>query len=126
MRIPSLMLAAAMMIGPAKAEPVTLSCYGEMRMLGRAGVGQPPEKYSMPIVIDQEAKTITVDHYEPLALFGDTQGTEVAFIAKPGSSYGVSTGLLNRITGAASIHIFPLAGGVLGFEGICKPSKKLF
>jgi hypothetical protein len=48
------------------------------------------------------------------------------YSVSPGSNLGVSTGTLNRITGAVSIHILPFGGGLLGFDGICKPAKALF
>jgi hypothetical protein len=107
----------------AKADPVTLACYGEMRVLGQAGIDQRPWKDSLSIVIDQQAQTITVGNYQPVPLVGNPQDSTVAFVAKPASRYGVSTGTLNRITGAASIFILPLNGGLLLFDGICKPNQ---
>ena len=122
-----MMVLATLFIGAvAHAEPVLLACYGEMHVLGVAGVRQLPEKYSLPIAIDVETKSIKVGTYDLLPLMGDPKDDTVGFLAKPGSKYGVSTGTLNRVTGAASINFLPPEGGVLGFEGICKPAKKLF
>lgn len=125
-RLAGFILAALIVAPSARADPIILVCYGEMRTLGLAGIGETPEKYSLPIVIDQQAKTIAVGDYEPLPFSTDPQDNKIGFTAKPGSNYGVSTGILDRITGAASIHFLPRDGGVIWFEGICKRSKTLF
>jgi len=120
-----LLLGGSLAIPVARADDLLLlACYGEMRTLGLAGVGQEPEKYSLSIVIDQQAKTIKVGDYDPLPFLEhpyDPQHSTVQFTAGLESKYGVSSGALNRTTGAASIHIHPTGGGVLGFEGACKP-----
>ena len=48
-----------------------------------AGIGQRPEKYSVSIVINQQAKTVKVGDYEPVPFLGNAEGSTVAFIAKP-------------------------------------------
>ena len=127
MRMRLMLIVAALSIGSgSRAEPALLACYGKMKVLGPAGVGQSPEDYSLSISIDIGAKTIKVSSYPPMSLMVDPGDDTVAFITKPGSTEGVSTGGLNRVTGAVWMHILPPGGGLLGFDGVCKPAKKLF
>jgi len=79
------------------------------------------------LAVDLAAGTVAVGNYEPAPIVGDRNRDTVVFMAKPEWSVGVSTGTLNRITGAASIHIIPLTGkGLYIFDGTCKPAAKLF
>lgn len=121
-----LIIAAALIIGPvAKANHLVFACYGEMRRLGVAGIGHTPEKYSLALKIDLEARTLTIGNYQPVPFLGITDD-DLTFMAKPEMTTGISTGGFNRITGALWTHIISLEGGLLGFDGICKPAKKLF
>jgi hypothetical protein len=119
-----LMIIVAVLIGSAgSADPLVLSCSGEIR--GSADTAQAPENYSLPILIYEQDKSIQVGNYEPLPLSANREDNRIVFQAKPGSTVGLSSGTLDRVTGAASIHIIPIDGGPLDFEGICTPAKRL-
>ena len=83
-------------------------------------------KYGLSLAIDMNARSVTVEGHEPVPIMGDAKGDTVVFIADPGTIAGVSTGTLNRITGAASIHIISPMEGLRIFEGTCKQAQKLF
>jgi hypothetical protein len=105
------------------ADPVHLACNGGMRVVNANNV--VAENYTVSLAIDLQAGTLTVDGYEPVQIVDD-RGDTVVFEAKPETKTGVSTGTLNRITGAASIHIIKSTRGLHIFEGTCKRGEKLF
>jgi hypothetical protein len=104
------------------AEPVRFACEGEMS-LQNAG-GETTEKRLLSLVIDQAEGTVTVDNYGTVPILGQSDEA-LSFMAKPGARDGVSTGLINRFTGAAWVHIIS-PYGLLKFDGRCKPAKRLF
>jgi hypothetical protein len=121
-----MMIIAVLIIAPvAQAEPVLLACHGEMRVLGPAGFGQAPESRVLSLAIDLRARTVTIEGYDPVPLPEPSDDDKVVFV-NYGATVGVSTGAVNRKTGALWVHIIPRDGGLLGFEGVCKPAKKLF
>jgi hypothetical protein len=78
------------------------------------------------MAIDMEARTVTVDGFDTVPMLGDTSSETVAFMAQPASLAGVSTGTVNRTTGAAQVHIISQIDGLLVFRGVCKPAQPLF
>lgn len=108
----------------AYAEPVTLACSGTLRAL-RGGVSSPEEPWTFALIVDTDKKIVTVQDYEPVTIAGDASKNTIVFMASPTTNiYGVSSGTLNRLTGAASIHI--INDGLQIIDGICKPARKLF
>jgi hypothetical protein len=57
-------------------------------------------------------------------LQGGSKDTIVFITESPANNYGVSSGTLNRITGAVSVHIKD--GGLRILTGACKPTHRLF
>jgi hypothetical protein len=106
-----------------KAQVTQLACSGTLRVI-RAGISSPEEPWTFALIIDIDKKTVTVDDYEPVQLFGDSSQNTVAFMPSTPSNFGVSTGTLNRITGEASIHI--IRDGLRIMRGICESARKLF
>ena len=123
--LPVVLTLAAMLASTAQAEPTHLACRGELRVINAGGV-TTADKYDLSLAIDMNARSVTVDSYEPVKFLGDIKGDTVVFMADPGTIAGVSTGTLNRITGAASIHIISPMEGLRIFEGTCKQAQKLF
>lgn len=107
----------------ARADRVHLACDGEMRVLP---TGEVDEKYVLTLTIDLRARTATVGSYAPVPMSSKSEGDTVVFQAEPDSTYGVSTGTLDRFTGAASIHIITLTHGLYMFHGTCRAAQKLF
>jgi hypothetical protein len=107
----------------AKAEITYLSCTGTLRTI-RAGVSSPEEPWSFSLIVDTERKTIRVGDYEPLPFHQNTSDDMIAFSASPSSDFGVSTGILDLITGQASVHI--IKRGLQIIDGVCKPARRLF
>jgi hypothetical protein len=95
-----------------------LSCTGTVS----DDASKPPQPSLMTLTLDTESRSITVNGY-PTVPFTQTDTTLVLMPSGP-IKYGVSTGVVNRITGEASIHI--LDQGFLIFRGVCKPTQKLF
>jgi hypothetical protein len=105
--------------GEACAESVSLSCSGTLRVL-QAGVSSP---VTFALVVDADNKIVTVADYEPVPIVGDAFKSTLVFTASPPTNiYGVSSGTLNRLTGAASIHI--IDDGLQIITGICKPPRR--
>jgi hypothetical protein len=127
MRIPSLMiLATAMTICPAKAEPVTLSCDGEISKLGSDDQGHA--RHAMTIIMDLQAKTATItidtvkiENYEA-SLVQLAEPNIIAIVGDPASKREVG-GEVNRVTGSTLINFYTEEGS-FEFSGICT-SKKL-
>ena len=69
---------------------------------------------------------MTVGDYGSAPISGDPKEDTLSFMADGKSSYGVSTGNINRLTGVAGVHILTLTDGLYRFYGICKPAQKLF
>jgi hypothetical protein len=124
----SVIIGAGLVLGSvANAEPLRFACYGEMRVLGPAGIGRTPEKFSLPLTLDVAARTAKVGDYGSASITSnlDDDQDSVSFLRE--ATAGVSTGGFNRITGALSVHILdPEGDGLLGFRGFCKPATKLF
>jgi hypothetical protein len=115
----------ALVIGPlAQAEPVHLTCEGEMHLINANGDAAEKYEYALSLAIDQRAGTATVDTYQAIAIPSKRDSDTLMFM-NPGSTAGVATGALNRMTGKASIHIIT-GDGLRKFYGICKPTKGLF
>jgi hypothetical protein len=87
-------------------QQVTLACSGTLRVL-QGGVSSPEEPWTLSLAVNTEKKSVTVGSYEPTPVFGDASKDTIVFMmASLANNYGVSTGTLNRITGAVSVHIF--------------------
>jgi hypothetical protein len=117
----------ALVIGPlAQAEPVHLTCEGEMHLINANGDAAEKYEYALSLAIDQHAGTVTVGTYQGVAIpsKADSSGETLMFLGNSRST-GVSGGTLNRRTGKASIHIIT-GDGLRKFYGICKPTRKLF
>jgi hypothetical protein len=109
-----------------RANPVLLSCRGEMTAMIRG----TSEDHTVAVTIDPDARTVTVGSYGAVPILGDPNGDTVAFMADKENtdkenSY-VSTGTINRLTGVASVDITTLTDELYKFYGICKPAQKLF
>jgi hypothetical protein len=115
-------IAAASIPASARAEPVRLVCEGAVRAIVEGRV-VPPAKDVRVLTIDLSAKTVTVEGYDTVPIMGEPDDM-VVFMADRRQAFGVSTGTVNRVSGAASIHI--ISDGLIIFEGICKPAQKLF
>ncbi len=124
------MLVVIAAISPtARAAPIVLACYGESKVLGPAGADQSPWKDAHTVKIDVDAHTITIDEYDPAQLLIGQDANENPLGMLPSSGHetdGISTGTIDRITGAIDVNIFPASGRLIGFRGTCKPAKKLF
>jgi hypothetical protein len=121
----SIVILGALVIGPlAQAEPVHLTCEGEMHLINANGDAAEKYEYALSLAIDQRAGTATVDTYQAIAIPSKRDSDTLMFM-NPGSTAGVATGALNRMTGKASIHIIT-GDGLRKFYGICKPTKGLF
>jgi hypothetical protein len=126
--IRSIVILGALVIGPlAQAEPVHLTCEGEMHLIDANGEAAEKYEYVLPLAIDQRAGTATVDTYQAVAIPSKADSDALMFMGnpKPGSTTGAATGWLNRITGKASIQIIT-GDGLRKFYGICQPAKRLF
>ena len=103
----------------ASTKPVQLSCTGTMRKT------PVQSDYTVALTIDFDEKTVTVGSYSPIPIMSDVNDNTVVFMTNERARPGVSTGTINRLTGAASVHIISL-NGLLIFNGICKPAQRLF
>jgi hypothetical protein len=124
--IRSIVILGPLVIGPlAQAEPVHLTCEGEMHLINADG--DAAEEYALSLAIDQHAGTVTVGTYQGVAIpsKADSSGETLMFLGNPASTTGVSGGTLNRRTGKASIYIIT-GDGLHKFYGMCQPAKKLF
>jgi hypothetical protein len=104
------------------AEPLRLACEGEARL--QNANGETIDKDVLSVTIDLVAKTVTVGSRGAVPIVSNPDADTEVF-TEPGSREGVSTGTLNRFTGAASIHIIR-TDGLYNFFGTCKPAGKLF
>jgi hypothetical protein len=95
-----------------------LSCTGTVS----DDASKPPQPSLMALTLDTENRSVTVNGY-PTVPFAQSDAA-IALMAPGPIKYGVITGVVNRITGDASIHI--LDQGFLIFRGVCKPTQKLF
>jgi hypothetical protein len=122
----SIVLLGALVIGPlAQAEPVHLTCEGEMHLINADGDAAAKYEYALSLAIDQRAGTATVDTYQAVAIPSKLDNDTLMFMANRALTTGAATGTLNRITGKASIQIIT-GDGLRKFYGICKPTKRLF
>jgi hypothetical protein len=108
----------------ANAEVVSLACLGTSRV----PFASPEEHWTFVLKVDLDRRTVTVNDLPSVPFFGDSEKDTVVFIASPPSSQpGVSSGSLNRLTGAVRVHIIIDEGGQLQIvTGTCKPATKLF
>jgi hypothetical protein len=105
------------------AEVASLSCSGTVRAI-RAGMSMPKKPWTFSLIIDIDKKTATVNDLPPVPIMGDTSKNIIVFMAsRQTSNYGVSSGTLNRLTGATRIHI--IEDGLQILIGTCKPARKL-
>jgi hypothetical protein len=115
--------------GCAPAQPIQLACTGKMQVLP-IPVDIPKSEwewdYIFALTIDLRARTVAVGSYGTVPIIGDTGGDTLAFQARDVSRGGVSTALLNRISGVTDITVIRFGGGLYMFHGICKPAQKLF
>jgi hypothetical protein len=104
------------------SEPVQLSCAGKMT----ATVRDVSEDYTISLTVDLTAKTVTAGSYGTVPILDGIDGDTVVFMANKGATHGLSSGTLNRITGAVSVHVITLTDGLYKFYGVCKRAQKLF
>jgi len=84
----------------------------------------PKKPWTFSLIIDIDKKTATVNDLPPVPIMGDTSKNIIVFMAsRQTSNYGVSSGTLNRLTGATRIHI--IEDGLQILIGTCKPARKL-
>jgi hypothetical protein len=107
----------------ASAEPVHLACVGEVRLQNASG--ETVDHDTLSVVIDQTAGTVTVGSRAPVQIMSKPDADALVFQARPGSREGVSTGTIDRFTGASSIHIIR-SDGLYKFYGQCRPAQRLF
>jgi hypothetical protein len=109
---------------PALGEPIYLACQGELRARNSGGVTR--ESFALTIRLDMTAKTAKIGDYEvvPVKTVVDKPDS-VFFMTAPGGNFGVSTGGLNRYSGALWLHVIS-NNGLLLYDGSCKPAAKLF
>jgi hypothetical protein len=105
----------------ADAKTVQLSCTGKVSAVAR-GV---TEDAVTDVTIDLGARSVTIGSWVSAPILGDAKGNWVHILADR-KNYGVSTGSINRITGAVDVRIITLTDGLYRFEGVCKPAQKLF
>lgn len=123
MRCTAALILVLTLSAEGRAEATYLSCSGTLRLV-HAGISSE-QPFTFSLTINADKKTVMVDDYEPVQWLEDRSKNIVTFEASsPLSSFGVSTGTLNRITGAARIHI--LQDGLRILTGICKSAQKLF
>jgi hypothetical protein len=103
------------------AEPVRFACEGNMTLVSSTA------KRILSLAIDKDEGTVTVDGYGTATSVGpiDDKDDKLVFLAKRGAATGVSSVVLDRFTGEASIHIIS-DDGLLKFYGKCSPTRRLF
>jgi hypothetical protein len=77
------------------------------------------------MTVNLDAKTVIVDSYDPVPIESAKDIVEFSAVGTTTSSYGVSSGEINRISGAASVRI-NTEGGLLVYSGTCKRGQRLF
>jgi hypothetical protein len=123
--IRSIVILGALVIGPlAQAEPVHLTCEGEMHLINANGDAAEKYEYALSLAIDQHAGTVTVGTYQGVAIpsKADSSGETLMFLGNSRST-GVSGGTLNRRTGKASIHIITGDGCVSFMASVSQPGS---
>jgi hypothetical protein len=125
-RITAIIFALAL-AGPARAEPVTLWCDGEIGKFGTDDQGHA--RYAMTITMDFQAKTATItidtakiENYEA-SIVQLAEPNVIAIVGDPQSKREVG-GEVNRVTGSTLINFYTEHGS-FEFSCICA-SKKLF
>jgi hypothetical protein len=123
----TIIIFALALADPARAEPVTLSCDGEISKLGSDDLGHA--RYAMIITMDLQAKTATItidtaktENYEA-RLVQLAEPNVIAIVGDPQSKREVG-GEVNRVTGSTLINFYTEHGS-FEFSGICT-SKKPF
>jgi len=123
----TIIIFALALAGPARAEPVTLSCDGEISKLGSEDQGH--SRYAMTITMDLQAKTATItidtakiENYEA-SIVQLAEPNIIAIVGDPASMREVG-GEVNRVTGSTLINFYS-GHGSFEFSGICT-SKKPF
>jgi hypothetical protein len=87
------------------------------------------EEYTTALTIDLQARTVTVGSWGTVPILGDADGDTVAFMKDKNDKNSiaeVSTGTVNRITGAVSVQIITYADGLYRFYGRCQPAQRMF
>jgi hypothetical protein len=103
----------------AQAQTARLSCEGEVR---RQNDGKTDNDIYL-VTIDQAGKAVTVGSWGSASIIGQTDEV-LTFVGT--ESPGVSSGSINRFTGAAAIHIITMTDGLYSFYGTCKSATRLF
>ena len=119
----SLVIVAALVIGPANSEPIHLACEGAMRA-NEPRQERLDEKYLMSLVIDLSARTAKPEGHPSVPLKGSVEDEDIVAFASPRASDDVLDGRLNRITGEALIHF--LTDPMYEFHGRCHRAESLF
>ena len=112
----TIIIFALALAGPARAEPVTLSCDGKNSKLGSEDQGH--SRYAMTITID----TAKIENYEA-SIVQLAEPNIIAIVGDPASMREVG-GEVNRVTGSTLINFYT-GHGSFEFSGICT-SKKPF
>jgi hypothetical protein len=105
----------------ARSQLVPLACAGKMTARTR----HVTKDYNIALTIDLNAKTATVGSYGKAPIVGGVEGDILVFMTEKRGTYGISIGIINRITGVTRIHIITLTDGLYLFYGVCKPVQKL-
>ena len=116
----STMLEFAVPHQAAKAETISLSCDGEMRVVSR----DVTENTKMALII--ENGNVQVGNWGRSAITSQLSSDSLVFGERISPSFGAPTGSINRITGSASVYIMTLTDGIYRFFGSCKKAEKLF
>jgi hypothetical protein len=115
-------IGCALSIGSAaKAEPLLLTCDGQMLAVSR----NVSERSSLALAIDLDTAKVAVGSWGSSPFMGKPDDT-VTFGKELAPQYGSPTGSVNRTTGEASVHIMTLTDGEYRFHGTCKRTQKLF
>ena len=120
--VPLIFLLAA--CAEASAEVTSLSCSGASRTI-QSGVPTRKERWTFSLIVDVHKKTVTVNDLPPVPIMGDTSKNTIVFKKSPEmSNYGVSTGTLNRLTGATRVHMI-MQDGLQIVIATCKAARKM-
>jgi hypothetical protein len=117
-----IIIAALVLGGAARAEPVMLWCDGEMQRASTYTGDKGHARHEMTVVIDWQAKTAKIDGFD-VELFGLADTTNEKFFsgyagALDGPKFGIDLGQLNRVTGKLSAG-YVTEAGYFTFEGVC-------
>ena len=116
-------LLATMLVASSivQAQPILLSCEGEMRVVAR----NVSEKTTLSLKIDA-GKVQVGSSWGSSAISSKPDQDTMIFGKSLEPTFGEPTGAVNRLTGETSIYILTLTDGVYRYYGYCKPAQKLF